>query len=490
MCSCAGADSNPADLPASRQDLTSDVAAEAVSPVDGTMDRQAVPDALSPDSSAVDLAAEALLPEPLEPAVCGSEPHSWLPAGQVGEPLIWEESLLSNLSSATVDEMFVQAGYTKLSPVPFGVRNFRLRYTTQDHGKLVEATAMVGVPVGIDPNEPLPIILWLHPTTGANDDCAPSADPLLGPGQTTVVASQGYIAVAPDFLGMLGFGDPSPDGVVHPYLVAEPTALASLDSIRAVVLALAEADEPLATPDTSRIGLYGGSQGGHACFFVDRYAPHYAPELDIVAVSAVVPGLDVQAMAGYIGSHFVDAAMTLIPVLTSMRYWYGHPADMLQVFTNQEPNFLASTIEENLGKYCGLSEAYSGFDGLADIYTDQFLLNAVAGTWDQFEPWGCFLRENSVPGTSVPRVNDTPYLTTFAAKDTLAVADVQREAAKALCQEGYRIEFIECAGEDHVSGAIVSIHYSFNWLKDRIEGKDMAPEKICDFGPPVDCHAL
>jgi len=497
VCSCSGGESGAGDSSSSPKDMTAEGAAtpdlaadDAATMSDSGPREDGMPDTGEEKDLPAEVSAETVPPEPFEPAVCGAQPYSWLPSSDVGDVVLWEESLFSNLTTENIDEMYAEGGYTKMSPVPHGVRNFRLRYTTQDRGKKVEATTMVGVPLGIDPTQPLPIILWLHPTTGVNDACAPTADPLMGPGQTTVVSSQGYVSVAPDFLGMRGFGEPSPEGEIHPYLVAEPTAISALDAVRAAVVALNNSEEQLATPDTSRIGLYGGSQGGHACFFVDRYAPHYAPELNVMAVSAVVPGLDVLAMAHYIGSNFGDAAITLMPVLTTMRYWYGHPADMTQVLTDQEPHFLASTIENSLAQYCALGDAYPEFESLDQIYTPEFLEKATAEDWDGLEPWSCLLRENSVPGISVPRLKDTPILATFATNDTLVVADVQREAAKKLCQEGYRIEFIECADENHVSGGIVSIHYSFNWLKDRLDGKEMDPEKVCDFGPAIDCNTL
>ena len=62
---------------------------------------------------------------------------------------------------------------------------------------------------------------------------------VIRPGQTSILSSLGYITIAPDYIGMLGFGEPSPEGSIHPYLIAAPTALASLDAVRAALAYLA-----------------------------------------------------------------------------------------------------------------------------------------------------------------------------------------------------------------------------------------------------------
>lgn len=45
------------------------------------------------------------------------------------------------------------------------------------------------------------------------------------------LASSGYVVVAPNYISLRAFGDPT--GFLHPYLVGQPTAIASLDAVRA-----------------------------------------------------------------------------------------------------------------------------------------------------------------------------------------------------------------------------------------------------------------
>ena len=276
-------------------------------------------------------------PAPLGLPLCGKAPHTWLPREDVGAVVTWEEAAFTDFTPDAVDGLLADAGYGALTPVTYGVRNFYLRYVTQDRGVLREATAVVGVPVGVDPGGAQPVMLWLHGTSGYADGCAPSAHPLEGVVPTTLISSRGYITVAPDYLGMLGFGEPSSPGTVHPYLVGEPTAIACWDALRAALAALAAAgDLPAGDPD--QVLVMGGSQGGHAGFFVERYAPYYAPEFGLRAVAAAVPVTDILDHAVYASGVWSATATTFAPMLAAMRRWYGAPPDLTGVLTDLHLN--------------------------------------------------------------------------------------------------------------------------------------------------------
>src|SRR5690606_3781338 len=90
-----------------------------------------------------------------------------------------------------------------------------------------------------------------------------------------LLASYGYVAVAPDYLGLKNYGDPT--GFLNPALVGQPTAVASIDAVRAALRLEPEERGGLCVP--ASFVAVGGSQGGHAALWVDRLAPHYAREL-------------------------------------------------------------------------------------------------------------------------------------------------------------------------------------------------------------------
>ena len=148
----------------------------------------------------------------------------------------------------------------------YDVRVFRIRYTTQDRGKATEATGFVALPKVPEELSELRVdlLIYLHGTAGFSDGCAPSAS-ILDPIAGAALASFGHVVVAPDYLGMNGNGPPSTQ--LHPYVIAEPTAIASLDAARAARELLVAVDQPglLARPD---VLVLGGSQGGHAALAV------------------------------------------------------------------------------------------------------------------------------------------------------------------------------------------------------------------------------
>jgi dienelactone hydrolase len=418
---------------------------------------------------------------------CGAASYEWLPAAQVGGVLAFEPTdLFAELSSNDIDALLGQAGYTGFSPVAYGVRNYRMRYVTQDRGVLREATAIVGFPVSATPGEQRPIMLWLHGSVGYNDACAPSRDPLEGPAPTTLGAALGYVTVAPDYLGLIGFGDPSPEGAINPYLVAEPTAIASLDAVRAMLAAADENPQPTAG-DPSRLVVWGGSQGGHAAWSVDRFAPDYAPELGLLAVAAGTPPVDLVSMAAWALEHGGLAARSLALALVAMREWYGLPADLASALTDVAPTFLASSLPDVMRSSCGrgpLDDAGTP----ADIFASGFLAAGVAGDFDAAGPWGCFLRQNSLDRMSVPRRSDAPVLVVFGEVDDLVVASTQRAALARLCDDGARVEVRECAGKGHQDSVLAAFPYIHRWTRDRLAGATMTD--ACRFDAPVDCEGL
>ena len=426
---------------------------------------------------------------PFDAALCGMPPFEWLAADAVGDMLHWEEAAMTNVTAEFLKETIEGMGYgSSIEGIEHTVRNFEMRYTTQDKGAKVEATGMVGVPTTVETDGPLPVLLWLHPTTGFNDSCAPSRDPLAGPGQTSILSSLGYITVAPDYLGQIGFGEGSPAGTIHPYLVGQPTAVASLDAVRATLAWLA-ADPDLPDGDPTRVILWGASQGGHACFITERYQPYYAPELDIVAVAAAIPGSDLVDLATYGAMHWSETSKGLAAVLVAAEAWFGL-GDLTTALMDDPPNHIASTAGAIMAEECGGGSIFSGIDSVDGIYTEAFRAAAADGTLADFPDFGCFLRESSTTRMSLQRVTDTPFLVNFGENDDLVQTPLELEAMARYCDEGYRIEYLNCAGLGHVEAGTAALYYMARWTKARLAGDPWPEETICAASEPVDCDAL
>ena len=415
-------------------------------------------------------------------AKCGQAPYEWVVSNALGD-VLESESTASHtpleLNYAIYEAQRQNALKTKRY-AKHGTKSRILRYQTQDRGKLVDATTLLAYP---DAAGTYPIMLVLHGTAGFTDACAPSkgaADDALG-GFTdetalllSLFASFGYIAVAPDYIGLKSLG--APTGFLHPYLVAEPTAIASIDAIRAAKKQLAGSDVT-----AGEIVVVGGSQGGHAAAFVNRYLPHYAPELSIKGSVWDVPPTDILGQALPALSSWKNATKNMIAASTTYEAWY-----------EASPNGLASaflapydtSIPAALGSSCSPSDAFT--DATREtIFTPAFLAAGQQPGFGGLAPWACYLAENSLPTTSVPKLDSIPSLFLLGEKDELVDTAVERASFQKLCAQGHVLSYLECAGATHTKPLSYALDQWLDFLEDRLDGKPLTD--TCVVKPAEKC---
>ncbi|MBM4387673.1 MAG: alpha/beta fold hydrolase [Deltaproteobacteria bacterium] len=417
---------------------------------------------------------------------CGMAEYDWLKPDQVGDVVEWFELDQYHLSAEMIEFLLEQAGYKGIIQVKNGTRVFALRYATQDRGKVIEATALVGVPdlPIAESSVYAPSVLVLHGTTGYSDACAPSADQIIGPFGAILPASLGFISVAPDFLGMNGFGEPSE--IEHPYLIGEPTAIASLDSARAAFKMLDEIDAGV-LPDL-RVIPFGGSQGGHAALFVQRYAPVYAPEFDIDCVIALVPPANLAGQAIFAFNSLKSASALGTAFLTAAWFWYAPDLPASDIFNANGPKDYSVYIPQKYKETCDAAEFFAGAKTPGDVFNPDFLEAVSSGNVADLDPWGCYALENSLPTTQVPYLSDAMVLFVIGENDELVSNDIEEVTASVLCSQGYKIKFVECAGADHAGAPFDSLGIQFDFLNKCVAGIEPSPEEICVIAPPVQCE--
>jgi pimeloyl-ACP methyl ester carboxylesterase len=429
---------------------------------------------------------------PMPRGGCGLEPYEWLPRDQVGQVVSFREDLANRLSAETIDLAVVVAGAAGLiPPASYGSQLFHLRYTTQDRGQPVQATGLVAVPWREGAaRQSFPMVLFLHGTTGYTGRCAPSRTlsqndvlPLV------LLAAQGYVAVAPDYIGLDADQDPAePPPVKIAYLGIEQTAIGSLDMVRAVRDLFASRVQTLAAP-SSRIVLWGGSQGGHAAFSVDLVAPYYAPELSVLAMVAVVPATDLLGFAEHAISSPNEATPYLCASLTALHRWYRGTEPLDALFTEEAPTHFATEIPRLMDTSCDLASSFEGATSASDIFQPTIITHVGARSWDALVPWSCYLRENSMATTSIRRLRRTPTLFILAEADAIVHPASERASFTRLCAVGYELQYLECAGAGHIDGALWSIPEQLAWLRERLAGKPIPPEELCRLKPPTHCSA-
>ena len=156
-----------------------------------------------------------------------SKPPVAQPAGPTGHGELKAATLLNTISVSDMVQALNSANtrIQGLNPA-YSVTSYRLEYLTSDsQGQIVRASGLVSVPV-----KPVgaksPVLSYQHATTFHDAD-APSNHAVAAE-LAVELASLGYIVLAPDYVG---FG--ASKGTPHPYLLAAPSAAATIDFLTA-----------------------------------------------------------------------------------------------------------------------------------------------------------------------------------------------------------------------------------------------------------------
>jgi acetyl esterase/lipase len=412
-------------------------------------------------------------------ARCGAKAYDWVKSNALGDVL--ESNSAASHTPLELGYAIVEAknqGAMKTSRYPkHSTKSKLLRYQTQDRGKLVDATTLVAYP-DVSSAKTYPILLVLHGTAGFTDACSPSkgiADDSFGGFDDgtgvllSLFASLGYIAVAPDYIGLKSLG--APTGFMHPYLVAEPTAIASLDAVRAAKKSLAGSN---VTPGD--VVVMGGSQGGHAAAFVNRYAPHYAPEIVIKGSVWDVPPTDLLGQAKPALASTTNATKNMIAATAALESWYA-----------ASPNGLAAAFlaPHDQDIPAALVGGCSPGDALKNATRETIFTPAYLSPSGPPAPFDCYLAENSLPTTSLPMLDSVPSMFLLGEKDELVDNTVERASFQKLCTQGLVLSYLECAGASHTKPLTYAFDQWLDFLEDRLAGKALSG--TCAIKPAETC---
>jgi alpha-beta hydrolase superfamily lysophospholipase len=328
---------------------------------------------------------------------------------------------------------------------PDGAVAFRLLYaTTGDDGTLRPASAVLSVPSATRTAE-LPVVVWVHGTTGVARSCAPSllGEASGGLGDTSGLLAAGYAVLAVDLPG-LGTSGPSS------YLLGEAEGAAVLDGVRAV-----------AQVPGVRVGstvLWGYDQGGHAVLWAAQIASDYAADIRIAGVVAVAPATGLTPLfADAIASGRAGTLGTDILLTYSARYSDIQLADYTSA---------GRALVEEVGAQCGGSRGVvadtwaqaSGFDQAWMMPAS----SALAARLTQNTPSGPF-------GADV--------LVVQGAADTQVPAVVQDDWVQGRCSAGAGVEYRKLPGVDHVGvirAGSAAVDGMLAWIGDRFTGSARA----------------
>jgi uncharacterized membrane protein HdeD (DUF308 family) len=332
--------------------------------------------------------------------------------------------------------------------VPEGARGWLILYTTTDlNDEPTVGSAFVMAPE--EPgDEPRDVVLWTHGTQGADRTCAPTVLPAPLPLADPIAAqqqqiAQGRVLVGPDYPGM---GTAGPQG----YLVGENEGRSSLDAVRA-------AHELTELELSWRTVVWGHSQGGQAALWTGGLAPDYAPEVELLGVSAAAPAADVKGLIASLGESWIGQLLGPYAV-RSYAETYADVDAAAYIDPRMQP------IYEAASRRC-----------LPNADTTVSLLSVLTmhGTMYRVDPatgpLGDRLDEN-VPTLPI----DVPLFIARGTADPLILPKVQEAYVAARCAAGQSMIFREYEGRDHLSVVADDSPYSADllaWTDDRFAGR-------------------
>lgn len=199
---------------------------------------------------------------------CGSDDDDVMPA-VIEDPVdpvipargdLESATFIASIGNAALDLLLItlkstyglDASVTRNYNVDF----YKIVYTTVDaEGNLVSASGLVSYPVKSMGDPASPLLSFQHGTIASDDD-APSniaAKPELG-AVGALFSSQGFVNVMPDYLG---YGTSTQ--LMHPYIIADSSASATIDLLRAVRTHAAQISHAL----DPKLFITGYSEGGY-----------------------------------------------------------------------------------------------------------------------------------------------------------------------------------------------------------------------------------
>lgn len=342
-------------------------------------------------------------------------------------------------------------------PTLAGAVGWRVLYrTTTPEGGPAVASGVVLAPAG-DPGEtPRPVVAWDHPTTGVARGCAPSLlpDPTVAMFGATEAIANGWVWAATDYPGL---GTPGP----HPYLIGESLARATLDIVRAAGQLPAGAGTAFAT--------WGHSEGGQASLWTGIIADSYAPDLELVAVSAAAPAIE---LTDLVTADEDTPAGKLLLSMGLVAWSELYPEASLEVALTP----LARPLARNVAAAC--IETPTQVEALLPRVLVEQALPFAAVDLTTTEPWAQILADNTPSG-----IIDVPILVGQGLNDRIVVPASTRSAMARRCAAGELVTFVALAGVGHIEAGEAMAPEALAWLADRFA--DAPAASNCDDLPPV-----
>lgn len=329
------------------------------------------------------------------------------------------------------------------SPIisPAGSRAWKVLYHSRGvDGRDVVVSGIVITPTATAPRGGWPVVTWAHGTEGLADACAASKALDIAyriPGIQAFIKA-GYAVVATDYQGL---GTPGR----QPYLVGVSEARGVLDIARA-------AHDMSAVHASTKVLVYGHSQGGQAALFAGQIAPTYAPDLQLLGVAAVAPVSDLTA---------------LIPEATATPVALGYAVMAVVGFHAAYPSIsLASVLTPQAVAGIGYLDQHCAAD-VIDHYAEFTPGQIIAQSPLTVPTLAALLRQNTAGTVATPG----PLFIAQGDRDELVPKPVTDQYVQRACGVGDHLLYRVYPGQDHIGARDASVKDVQAWMAARVAGQ-------------------
>jgi len=337
-----------------------------------------------------------------------------------------------------------------------GASAHRILYVSErPDGTPAASSGMIFIPDSPAPPEGRPVVAWAHGTLGMGDPCVPSRS--TNPLQDTdhwldQMMSLGYVVVTTDYVGL---GTPGPSL----YLIAQ-------SEVRDIVTSVRAARNIPEAAAGSRYVTWGHSQGGHSSIWTGHLGEQYAPELELLGVSAAAPALN---LPDIMGAQW-DTTVGWVIGPDVVESWPVHYPDL------PLDGVISTTASKTWPFLVDECIKQATLEGLALETAGQRFFDINP----QDDPaWAAAVQEQ----TPAPLPPGMPVFIAQGTDDEVVLPWPNAIVEQEWCDAGSDISVLWMGGITHMKAAVTAGPSAVEWIADRFAGRP-AP-RTCDVPPAV-----
>lgn len=368
------------------------------------------------------------------------EPEACNTPGEAGE--LVESTFMVSFTPEQVQSYMTLFGAPQNFVPTHAADAYRILYMTRDkNNELVQASGVIFVPQGVDA---LDVVSVQHGTSLKRDNVG-SVNPLYAL-DGIIFSVSGYMAVAPDYIG-LGVSDE-----IHPYLHAELTANAVVDMLRAARIFACENDLIL----NDDLFLAGYSEGGYATMATHRIIEsEYTSEFQLAGVAPMSGPYDLLGTTrNMLSREYYDIPAFLAYVVVAYNDAYGW--DRLGDIFNSPYAAMLPELYDGSMELGDVNDALP--TTISALFKPEFTTAFLAGQETAVQ---AALEENTLldwgPMAPVRLYHGT-------ADSTVSIANTHAAYASLRENGGVSVDLVTLLGADHVGGFFPSMILAEAWF--------------------------